>query len=113
MVKYVNMVVANSCNPRVFEGSSLTSIFKLGAKVKLVRERDNPFDTEAIAIYMENLDKVGYVANSTNTVIYGCSSAGSICSILDEDGQLEGIIKFLIGGLPLIEVNATLSNKIF
>ena len=49
---------------------------KLNAIVKLVKEPDNKYDTEAIACEMRHFGKIGYVANSTNTVIKGCMSGG-------------------------------------
>ena len=101
-IKYVNLITTPDCS-RAYEGST-RSPFKLGAKVKLVRELGNIYDTEAVAIHMENLDKVGFVANSTNTVIYGCSSAGNLCKEVEAAGGLEGTILFLVSGLPIIEV---------
>lgn len=43
--------------------------FEKGMKFKLVKELDNEFDRDAIAIYSDNV-KVGYVANSVRT---GCN----------------------------------------
>ena len=51
---------------------------KSGMKVKLVKEPDNQYDTEAIRVEMNPLSKIGYVANSTNTVIGDSWSAGRI-----------------------------------
>ena len=49
---------------------------KEGMKVKLIKEPDNPYDAEAIRVEMEPLKKIGYVANSTKTVIGESWSAG-------------------------------------
>ncbi len=49
---------------------------KEGMKVKLIKEPDNPYDAEAIRVEMEPLQKIGYVANSTKTVIGESWSAG-------------------------------------
>ena len=49
---------------------------KSGMKVKLVKEPDNQYDTEAIRVEMNPLSKIGYVANSTNTVVGDSWSAG-------------------------------------
>ena len=49
---------------------------KSGMKVKLVKEPDNQYDTEAIRVEMDPLSKIGYVANSANTVIGDSWSAG-------------------------------------
>ena len=51
---------------------------KLGGIIKLVKEPDNKHDTEAIACEMRYFGKIGYVANSTNTVIKGCMSSGRV-----------------------------------
>ena len=54
------------------------SAFKKGMKVKLVKEPDNKHDKEAIKVQTKSLDKVGYVANSSHTVLGNCMSAGRI-----------------------------------
>ena len=50
----------------------------MGQKVKLVKEPENDFDHEAIRAELPGLGKVGYVANSTHTVLGDCYSAGRI-----------------------------------
>ena len=52
--------------------------FRIGMKVKCVKEPKNPYDSEAIRCEVKHLGKVGYVANSTYTVITGTKSAGRI-----------------------------------
>lgn len=49
-----------------------------GMKVKLIKEPDNDYDKEAIKVEMEGLGLVGYVANSTRTVIGDSFSAGRL-----------------------------------
>lgn len=51
--------------------------FEKGMKLKLVKEEDNEFDKEAIAIYLDDV-KVGYVANSVRTSCYLTSEAKDI-----------------------------------
>ena len=53
-------------------------VFKLGSIVKLIKEPDNDFDTEAIKCELNYIGKTGYLANSTTTVIKGTMSAGRI-----------------------------------
>ena len=53
-------------------------VFKIGSHVKLVKEPDNDYDTEAIACEIKYVGKTGYIANSTKTVIKGTMSAGRI-----------------------------------
>ena len=50
----------------------------LDAIVKLVKEPDNKYDTEAIACEMRYFGKIGYVSNSTSTVVIGTMSAGRL-----------------------------------
>ena len=52
--------------------------FEPKMKVKLVKEPDNKFDTEAIKVEMEGLGLVGYVANSPYTVLGESMSAGRL-----------------------------------
>ena len=52
--------------------------FRIGMKVKCIKEPKNPYDSEAIRCEVKHLGKVGYVANSTYTVITGTKSAGRI-----------------------------------
>ena len=42
---------------------------KKGAKIRLEKEPDNEYDKEAIKVTYEGLGKIGYVANSSYTVI--------------------------------------------
>lgn len=52
--------------------------FAPGMTVKLVKEPDNEYDKEAIKVKLEGLGLVGYVANSTGTVVGESSSAGRL-----------------------------------
>lgn len=52
--------------------------FKVGRKVRLVKEKDNDFDSEAIRVELPYIDTIGYVANSIKTVYDGTLSAGRI-----------------------------------
>lgn len=58
--------------------------FEKGMKVKLKKEPDNAYDSEAIMVKVKGLGKVGYVANSTHTVLGDSKSAGRI---YDEVGK--------------------------
>ena len=55
-----------------------SDFMKKGMKVKLVKEPDNEYDKEAIKVMMEGLGQVGYVANSTRTVLGDSYSAGRL-----------------------------------
>ena len=50
--------------------------FRVNRLVRLVKEPDNGYDSEAIADELPFIDTIGYVANSVNTVFDGTFSAG-------------------------------------
>ena len=52
--------------------------FEKDMQVKLVKEPDNKYDREAIKVEAEGLGQVGYVANSTRTVLGESYSAGRL-----------------------------------
>ena len=52
--------------------------FKVGSVVKLVKDKNNHFDSEAIEVKMPYIDTVGFVANSPNTTFQGTVSAGRL-----------------------------------
>lgn len=52
--------------------------FAIDRVVILEKERDNKDDSNAIAVIMPILGKVGYVANSPHTIAGGCLSAREI-----------------------------------
>ena len=45
-----------------------TEFLKEGMKLKLEKEPENKFDSEAILVKIKGLGKIGYVANSPYTV---------------------------------------------
>ena len=51
---------------------------KKGMKIRLEKEPDNEYDKEAIKVLYEGLGKIGYVANSSYTVLGDSKSAGRI-----------------------------------
>lgn len=51
--------------------------FEKGMELKLIREEDNEFDRDAIAVYMNDV-KVGYVVNNEDTSSYLTSKASEI-----------------------------------
>ena len=68
---------------------------KPGMKVKLVKEPDNPYDTEAIRVEMKNgLGLVGYVANSIHTVKGECVSAGRMYDRIGK--KAKGTVKMVL-----------------
>ena len=68
--------------------------FKEGMEVKLKKEPDNEFDKEAIKVEVKGLGHVGYVANSTYTVLGESMSAGRI---YDKIGNTAvGVVKYVL-----------------
>ena len=55
-----------------------SDFLKPGMKVELKKESDNEYDREAIAVNIDGLSQVGYVANSPYTVIGESMSAGRL-----------------------------------
>ena len=56
--------------------------FKIGKRVKCIKEPENDFDEEAIRVVLKHIGTVGYVANSVFTVARGTSSAGAIAHMV-------------------------------
>ncbi|MCR5746430.1 MAG: HIRAN domain-containing protein [Lachnospiraceae bacterium] len=49
-----------------------------GMKLRLRKEPDNPYDSEAIMVKLKGLGCIGYIANSANTVKGETMSAGRL-----------------------------------
>ena len=58
--------------------------FEIGRIIKLIKEPDNEYDKEAIFAFLHYIDKIGYVANSTNTVYDGTISAGRLYDKIED-----------------------------
>ena len=59
--------------------------FEIGRIIKLVKETNNEYDQEAIRAELPFIDKVGYVANSANTVVKGTFSGGRIYDSFEKE----------------------------
>ena len=67
---------------------------KPGMKVKLEKEPDNKYDSEAIKVMVNGLGHIGYVANSTHTVKGESWSAGRM---YDRFGKkAAGTVKYVL-----------------
>ena len=75
---------------------------KLNGIVKLVKEPDNKYDTEALACELRYFGKIGYVANSTNTVIKGCMSSGRVFDKIEDEYFAK--IRFITGNTAIAKV---------
>ena len=71
----------------------MSSFLRPGRRVLLRKDRDNPYDDEAIRVYSENGNALGYVANCTDTVARGTFSSGRLYDRFEEEA--EGEISFL------------------
>ena len=66
-----------------------------GMKIRLEKEPDNEYDKEAIKVTYEGLGKIGYVANSSYTVIGESMSAGRLYDKIGETAyKLKGKNKY-------------------
>lgn len=64
-----------------------TEFIEPNMRVKLVKETDNPVDTEAIKVEMPGIGQIGYVANSPYTVLGESMSAGRIYDKIDDEAE--------------------------
>lgn len=85
--KYISIVGINH-----YFGSE---VFKIGQKLILKKDFENKYDDEAIQAELDTIGKVGYVANSYQTVAKGTRSAGRIYDTFDTTckGQVAFIVK--------------------
>lgn len=67
---------------------------KKGMKVKLIKEPDNEYDKEAIRVDFMGLGTIGYVANSTKTVMGECLSAGRLYDRIGKKAKAKVVLKF-------------------
>ena len=61
-----------------------------GTKIRLEKEPDNEYDKEAIKVTYEGLGKIGYVANSSYTVIGESMSAGRLYDKIGDALHMQG-----------------------
>lgn len=63
-------------------------LFENGSVFRIVKEPDNPYDAEAIAVKHDD-ETIAYVANSVSTVVKGTMSAGRIYDKFNNNGKIE------------------------
>ena len=63
-------------------------------KVYLEKDPENEYDKEAIKVEMEGLGQIGWVANSTNTVLGESWSAGRIYDRIEDTA--EGTVLYVL-----------------
>ena len=81
-------------------------------KVKLIKEPENEYDSEAIRVEVRGLGKIGYVANSPYSVIGESMSAGRLYDRIGEaaKGRVlyvtnRGILCELMNGIAKSEID--------
>jgi len=79
-----------------------TRVLKPGKLVCLEKDPDNDYDEEAISAYIFPEGKIGYVANSTQTVPKGCRSAGRLYDTFDDVAY--GVICFVVHDTAIVEI---------
>ncbi len=75
-----------------------------GMDVRLVKEPDNQYDREAIKVEVEGLGCVGYVANSTYSVLGESWSAGRIYDKIGETAAGKILYKLPRGVLCTLDI---------
>lgn len=76
--------------------------FKIGSIIKLVKEPENHYDSEAIRVELRYAGPSGYVANSVKTVAKGTYSGGRLYDkILEVDF---GVVEFIINDVIIAKI---------
>ena len=79
--------------------------------LQLEKEPDNQYDKEAIVVRMEGLGDIGYVANSTYTVIGESMSAGRIYDKIGKKVKAKVVLVTGHGTICCISKKSLLDNK--
>lgn len=81
-----------------------------GTEVILKKDPDNPYDDEAIIVKKECDMRIGYVANSVDTVARGTYSAGRL---YDRIGDVaKAVIRFVVGDAAIAELLCTQNSPV-
>ena len=72
---------------------------KKGTKIRLEKELDNEYDKEAIKVTYEGLGKIGYVANSSYTVMGESMSAGRVYDKIGDTAYAKVVLVTAAGTL--------------
>lgn len=75
---------------------------KLNGIIKLEKEHENLYDSEAISCEMRHFGKIGYVSNSVKTVAMGSMSAGRIYDKIGEEHYAK--VKFIIDSIAIAKL---------
>ena len=84
---------------------------KKGTKIRLEKESDNEYDKEAIKVTYDGLGKIGYVANSSYTVIGDSMSAGRIYDKIGKKAKAKVVLVTDYGTICSISKKSLLDNQ--
>ena len=84
---------------------------KKGTKIRLEKEPDNEYDKEAIKVLYEGLGKIGYVANSSYTVLGDSMSAGRIYDKIGKKAKAKVVLVTDHGTICRISKKSLLDNQ--
>lgn len=73
-------------------------------EVILKKEPSNKFDTEAIAVYINETKQIGYIANSTHTKAKGTYSAGRLYDKIPNESKAKILVVFHHSAIALIQL---------
>ena len=88
-----------------------SDFMKKGMKAKLIKEPDNEYDKEAIKVIYEGLGKIGYVANSSYTVLGDSMSAGRIYDKIGKKAKAKVVLVTDHGTICSISKKSLLDNQ--
>jgi hypothetical protein len=83
-----------------------------GMQVLLVKEPDNEYDKEAIRVEIPGLGKIGYVANSSYTVLGESMSAGRIYDKIGDTAKAKIVLVTPHGTICSLSKKSLINNKI-
>lgn len=84
---------------------------KKGMKLRLEKEPDNEYDKEAIKATFEGIGKIGYVANSSYTVLGDSMSAGRIYDKIGDTAKAKVVLVTERGTICKLSKKSLLENK--
>lgn len=82
-----------------------------GMKIRLEKEPDNAYDSEAIQVKAEGLGKIGYVANSPYTVLRESMSAGRLYDKIEKTASAKVVMVTEAGVLCRVCRKSLIENR--
>lgn len=89
-----------------------SDFLKPGMKVRLEKEPDNKYDKEAIQVQYKGLGKIGYVANSSYTVIGDSMSGGRLYDRIGDKANGKVVLISTQGIICKVNKNSLLKSQI-